>query len=128
MGHAALVKLLILTGARRSEIAGVKWSEIDLAAKLSTLPRERAKNGREHRVALSDLAADILRSVPGITGSELVLTRNGRNRLTQFARAKKRIDALLRRTRRLGCFMIFAGPSLPAARSWAPRSMLSRNA
>ena len=41
-------KLLLLTGARRSEIAEATWSEIDLAAKTLTLPASRTKNDEPH--------------------------------------------------------------------------------
>jgi integrase len=64
--HAAIVQLLILTGQRRSEVAGMMWSEIDLDAALWTLPRERVKNARRHEVPLSKQAVAILRRVPRI--------------------------------------------------------------
>ena len=44
----ALVKLLILTGQRRDEVARMTWSEVDFDARLWTLPKERSKNGRPH--------------------------------------------------------------------------------
>jgi integrase len=69
--HAAIVRLLILTGQRRSEVAGMMWSEIDLDAALWTLPRERVKNARRHEVPLSKQAVAILRSVPRIDGSSV---------------------------------------------------------
>ena len=49
-----LLKLLLLTGQRRGEVAGVCWSEIDLDKQTWTLPRERAKNDKEHTVHLSN--------------------------------------------------------------------------
>jgi integrase len=58
----AIIKLLILTGARRSEIGGLTWDEIDDA--LITLPPERTKGGREHLVPLSEPAREILRAQP----------------------------------------------------------------
>jgi integrase len=62
--YGAFIKLLILTGARRNEVAEMRWQEIDLAAKLWTLPKERSKNEREHTVPLSDSAVEILKSLP----------------------------------------------------------------
>ena len=44
--YGAIVKLLILTGLRRGEIGGLRWSEIDLEADLITIPPARTKNGR----------------------------------------------------------------------------------
>jgi integrase len=55
-----ILKLLLLTGCRREEIGGLKWSEIDLEARTITLPRERTKNGQEHVVPLSDAALAII--------------------------------------------------------------------
>jgi integrase len=45
----ALVQLLILTGQRRDEVAGMKWPEIDLEARLWTLLPERVKNNEKHK-------------------------------------------------------------------------------
>jgi integrase len=56
-----IVRLLLLTGQRREEIGGLRWSEVDFDAKLIRLPPERTKNKREHIVPLSALALAILR-------------------------------------------------------------------
>jgi integrase len=53
-------KLLILTACRRSEIGGLRWSEIDFDRRLITIPGSRMKAGREHVVPLSDPAFQIL--------------------------------------------------------------------
>jgi integrase len=47
--YGAGVRLLALTGARRSEVFGMQWAEIDLASKTWTLPAARAKNGSSIR-------------------------------------------------------------------------------
>jgi integrase len=63
-GVAALaLRFLILTAARSGEVLGARWSEIDLAAKVWTVPGTRMKAGREHRVPLSDDALAILATV-----------------------------------------------------------------
>jgi integrase len=93
--YAGLIKLLILTGQRLREVSELEWKEIDLVAKLWTLPAARAKNSVEHSIPLSDQAADILRSLPRIAGSEFVFTINGRNPIRGAHQAKRRIDALL---------------------------------
>ena len=62
----AIVRLLILTGARRSEVAGMAWAEVDLEKKLWSLPASRAKNKRAHSLPLSSAAIDILKSLPHI--------------------------------------------------------------
>jgi integrase len=60
---ARALEFAILTAARTGEALGARWSEIDLAAKVWTVPAERMKAGREHRVPLSDAALDVLEKV-----------------------------------------------------------------
>jgi integrase len=62
----AVVKLLVLTGARRSEVAGMAWAEVDLDRKLWSLPASRTKNKRPHALPLPTTAIDILKSLPRI--------------------------------------------------------------
>jgi integrase len=84
-------RLLALTGARRGEVAGMAWSELDLEAATWLLPASRSKNGHEHLVPLSDSALEILRSLPRFAGSDAVFTLSGRA-ISGFARAKERAD------------------------------------
>jgi integrase len=58
--YGTIVKLLMLTGARRDEIASLRWSEIDLDGATVTLPPERTKNRREHVIPLSEPALVVL--------------------------------------------------------------------
>jgi integrase len=59
-----IVKLLILTGCRRQEIGSMRWPEIDFEKRTLTLPAERVKNKRTHVLPLTDMALDMLRSIP----------------------------------------------------------------
>jgi integrase len=61
--YGNIVKLLLLTGCRREEIGNMSWSELDLDARVLTIPKERTKNGMEHVVPLSDAALAILQGV-----------------------------------------------------------------
>ena len=61
--YGQILKLLLLTGCRRSEIGDLKWSELDTEACTITLPRERTKNHQQHIVPLSDAAMSILASI-----------------------------------------------------------------
>ena len=54
-GVAAL-RFAILTAARTGEVIGARWSEIDLTTATWTIPAERIKAARKHRVPLSDQA------------------------------------------------------------------------
>lgn len=54
------LELLILTASRTSEVRLARWSEIDVESRTWTIPGERTKNGRDHRVPLSTRALDLL--------------------------------------------------------------------
>jgi integrase len=58
--YGTIVKLLILTGQRRSEIAEMRWSEVDLERCTLNLPAERTKNKRPHVVPLAPTALALL--------------------------------------------------------------------
>jgi integrase len=57
---ARCLEFLILTAARTGEVIGATWSEIDLTAKTWTVPANRMKGNREHRVPLSNRAVEIV--------------------------------------------------------------------
>ena len=88
-----IFKLLLLTGQRRSEVSRTTWREFDLDERMWSLPRERAKNDRQHDVFLSDQSLAVLEAVPKIEGpSGFMFTTNGRTPVTGFSRAKERFD------------------------------------
>jgi integrase len=60
---ARALEFTILTAARTGEVLGARWGEIDLDAKVWTVPAVRMKAGREHRVPLSEAAVVVLESV-----------------------------------------------------------------
>lgn len=68
-GAVAALKLLILTGARKTEILGLRWSEVDLSREALIL--ERTKTGRSERMLSAD-AVTLLRGVRRVVGSEYV--------------------------------------------------------
>lgn len=63
---ARALEFAILTAARSGEVRGATWSEIDLAARTWTVPAERMKMKKEHRVPLSDRAVKLLEAMPRI--------------------------------------------------------------
>jgi integrase len=72
-GIAALaLRFLVLTAARSGEVLGATWSEIDLKTKTWTIPGERMKGGKEHRVPLSEQACEILEALPRDPGNDRV--------------------------------------------------------
>lgn len=87
-------KLLLLTGARREEIAAGTWAEIDLDAKLWTIPATRSKNGEAHEIPLSQTAVEILEGLPRIAGKPgFVFTTTGQSSVSGFSKAKRAIDS-----------------------------------
>ena len=70
---ALAFQFIVLTAARSGEVRNATWAEIDLDAATWTVPGERMKSGREHRVPLSDAALDVLAEAREIAdGSGLV--------------------------------------------------------
>src|ERR1700722_17821853 len=61
---ASALEFCILTAARTGEVISARWAEIDLNAKLWTVPATRMKSQVEHRVPLSDRAVAILETLP----------------------------------------------------------------
>jgi integrase len=69
---ARALEFAILAAARSAEVLGARWAEIELDAKVWTVPAERMKAGREHRVPLSDPAVAILEEMGAAKTSEFV--------------------------------------------------------
>jgi integrase len=69
---AAALELCILTAARSGEILGMRWSEVDLSKMVWTVPANRMKAGREHRVPLVLRAVAILRQLEETKAGEFV--------------------------------------------------------
>lgn len=69
---AKALAFTILTAVRSGEARGATWPEIDLDAKVWTVPGSRMKAGKEHRVPLSDEALALLRALPRLAGTDLV--------------------------------------------------------
>ena len=87
------IRLLTLTMARRSEIANMRWTEVDLAERMWTLPAARAKNGCEHRLPLSSTAVSILTDREKDRGASPFVFAGRRGAYTSFAKLKTLLDA-----------------------------------
>jgi integrase len=102
LGHPFrdIIRLMILTLQRRDEVGGIERGEIDVAGRIWTIPANRAKNGREHIVHLSDAALEIIKGLPWIHGSTLAFTTTGKTPVSGFSKAKVRLDVLIDGIRR----------------------------
>jgi integrase len=87
-----VVQLLILTGQRRNEVAGMEWRELDLPGKLWKLPRGRVKNDSGHEVPLSAPALEVIGTVHRIQGQQLLFSTTGTTPISGFSKAKIEID------------------------------------
>jgi integrase len=87
-----LYRVLLLTLARREEVAGMRWSELSADLSTWTIPGARMKRGQPHIVALSEPAKEALHAVARIEGRDLVFTTTGRTPVSGFTRAKEALD------------------------------------
>jgi integrase len=101
--YGRIVRLLILTGQRREEIAALRWSEIYLDNQMISLPGERTKNHRPHEVPLSDSALDVIGECPRRAGRDLVFGE-GQGPFSGWSKAKAALDKAMApaRAKRLG--------------------------
>ena len=68
----AALEFAILAAARSGEVLGARWKEMDLDARVWTVPADRMKGGRVHRVPLSDRAVAMLKKMVAVQASEFV--------------------------------------------------------
>jgi integrase len=89
----AFMRLALVTGQRRTEIATMQRSELDLEARLWSIPAEKVKNRLAHLVPLSRLAIEILEGVPAFDDRFVFSTRPGTH-ISGFSKAKVRAASL----------------------------------
>jgi integrase len=90
--HGRIVRLLILFGARRQEIGGMCWSEIDLDKGTWTLPAHRSKNHRAHLLPLPPLALDIIKTVSRMISRDQLFGARAKSGYEQWREGKKALD------------------------------------
>lgn len=86
--YGPLCQLLLLTGQRRSEIANLKWDEIDFEGKVIRLGPEKTKAKRGHEIPLSDFAISIFQSIPHHTGPFVFTSTGGKRPVNGFGKVK----------------------------------------
>ncbi|NKL37517.1 DUF4102 domain-containing protein [Rhizobium leguminosarum bv. viciae] len=95
-----MVRLLLLTAQRRSEVSGARWWEMELSGNDQQwiIPPERAKNRKEHFVALAAETLREIEALPKIRPADdeepiFLFTTTGATKVSGYGRAKKNIDA-----------------------------------
>lgn len=85
------IRLLILTAQRRTEVASMRWDDLDLDAGMWTIPAADTKGERRHFVPLSAAAVQTLKPLPRL--GVHVFTTDGRTHMANYAKVKIRLDA-----------------------------------
>jgi integrase len=92
--YGKVIKLLILTGARRSEVGGLRWNEVDDKG-VWTLPKERSKNGRPLALPLPQAALDIVESMPQRVDRDCLFGERAAAGFTHWSFGKAALDKRL---------------------------------
>jgi len=93
---ASLLKLLLLTGCRRGEVAGMMHGELSEDGTIWTIPGARTKNGRQHVVYLPSLAREIIAAVPRVGGKAgYLFTTTGKRPVSGWSKIKHRLDTAM---------------------------------
>jgi integrase len=82
---ARALEFAILTAGRTSEIIGAKRSEVDFEHTVWTVPADRMKGGREHRVPLAKAAAELLRGMAKVREGDFIFPGTGGKPLSNMA-------------------------------------------
>jgi integrase len=90
----AYIRMLLLTGQRRTEVAEMRWDDIDEEAATWIMSSASTKSDRAHLVPLSPVALGILGHLPKL--GDYVFTTDGENPISGFAKAKTRLDTFIK--------------------------------
>lgn len=96
--HGQIVKLLLLTGQRRGEVAGITWDELDLDRGVWSMAAERTKNALPHDVPLSTQAKALFAQIAPRAGRAL-LFGDGNGPFSGWSQSKRRLDGRIARQR-----------------------------
>ena len=132
---ARALEILTLTAARSGEVRGATWAEIDLDAAIWTVPADRMKAGREHRVPLTPEAVALLKALPRFEGSEFVFPapRGGALSDMSISAVMRRMQAAEVEAERPGWLDAASGrPAVPhglrsSFRDWAAERGIERD-
>jgi integrase len=88
-------QLMLITGQRRSEVAGMRWDELSEDLSVWTLSAARTKNKRLHVVHLPPMARRIIAAAPRIVDSPFVFGTTTRTAISGFSKTKAKLDGLM---------------------------------
>lgn len=93
--YGPYVRALMLTGQRRTEVASMRWSDVDLDAGTWLLRAADTKGERAHLVPLSPPMKELLEGLPRLDKAEFVFTTDGETHISGYAKGKARLDAFI---------------------------------
>ena len=88
------IKLLFLTGQRRTEVASMRWADLDLDSATWIMPSSVTKSDRSHLVPLVPTAVAIIRATPRL--GEHVWSSDGKSHISGYSKCKTRLDGFIR--------------------------------
>jgi integrase len=89
--YGAFLRLALLTAQRYAKVAGMRWQDIDFEAGIWSIPIAVGEKGNAGRLALPDVALEIVRAMPKFAGNDRVFARNASGSFSQ--KRKRAIDA-----------------------------------
>lgn len=98
--YSGWARVLLLTLARRDEVASMRWAELSSDMAIWTLPAARAKNGRAHVVHLAEAVRSILAVQPRVRDVEHVFAAASGRPISAFSAAKRKLDRVILEERR----------------------------
>ena len=85
--------LLLATAQRRSEVANMRWSQIDRENAIWEIPAQLSKNGKPHQVPLNDFALSVLDDIPRFLDCDFVFSTTGTTPISGISKMLRRIQA-----------------------------------
>jgi len=79
------LEFMLLTACRTGEVAAARWIEVDLVTNVWTIPAERMKAGREHRVPLCIRAIEILKVLEAKAQNDFVFPSHSMQKATHMS-------------------------------------------
>jgi integrase len=91
--YGPYVRALLLTGQRRTEVASMRWNDVDLDGGTWMLKAGDTKAERAHLVPLSEPILEVLKALPQL--GDYVFTTDGKTHISSYAKGKARLDTFL---------------------------------
>lgn len=91
--YGPFVRALLLTGQRRTEVASMKWSDVDLDQRTWLLQASDTKGARQHLVPLSQPMVDLLKSLPRL--GDQIFTSDGVTHVKGYGKGKQKLDGFV---------------------------------